>query len=93
MNILKTEKWIALTLLIVMVIQWIPVDAMGSQWPVEELNVYENTFDDISDITDFAAYYGKNAKEGLAATPAAEDWTVDGVLSRLAKPHGIGGFW
>ena len=39
------------------------------------------------------SYYGKNAKEGLAATAISEDWTVDGTLSRLAKPHGIGGFW
>ena len=80
-------------LVLIMTLQWIPVGAMGSQTTVKESGAYVNTFDDANSLQDFAAYYGRNAKEGLSEASFDEDWTTDGTLSRLNKPHGIGGFW
>ena len=50
-------------------------------------------FNESADLIDFTSYYAQNARDGLIATAFAEDWTNDGNVARLAKPHGIGGFW
>ena len=50
-------------------------------------------FNEAADLNDFASYYAKDAREGLTATAFAEDWTNNGNVARLAKPHGIGGYW
>ena len=53
----------------------------------------EIDFNEAADLNDFASYYAQNARDGLTATAFAEDWTNDDNVTRLAKPHGIGGFW
>ena len=80
-------------IVVIMALQWFPMGVMGSRSSKEKSNIYVNTFDDANSLQDFTAYYGKNAKEGLSAASFDVDWTVDGTLSRLNKPHGIGGFW
>jgi len=89
----KQNRLLALLMAVAMIVAMLPV-SLGIPVAANAANeVYTVDFNEAEDLNDFASYYAQNARDGLNLTAFGEDWTNDGNVARLAKPHGIGGFW